>query len=86
MGEAKHQVLVNQNGTSALDTQGGRIHIEWDIEARFMSSRPQKAQMTIKFEKETRRLKMMIRLSGRLQSKHLGEMKLPAASCGVSEN
>lgn len=31
--------------------------------------------MTIKFEKETRRQKMMIRLSGRLQSKHLEELK-----------
>ena len=31
--------------------------------------------MTIKFEKETRRLKTMIHLSGRLQSKHLEELK-----------
>ena len=31
--------------------------------------------MTIRFEKETRRLKTMIRLSGRLQSKHLNELK-----------
>ena len=31
--------------------------------------------MTIKFEKETRRLKTMIRLSGRLQAKHLEELK-----------
>ena len=31
--------------------------------------------MTIKYEKETRRLKTMIRLSGRLQSKHLDELK-----------
>jgi hypothetical protein len=31
--------------------------------------------MTIKFEKETRRLKTMIHLSGRLQSKHLDELK-----------
>ena len=31
--------------------------------------------MAIKFEKETRRLKTMIRLSGRLQSKHLDELK-----------
>jgi anti-anti-sigma regulatory factor len=31
--------------------------------------------MTIKFEKENRRLKTMIRLSGRLQSKHLEELK-----------
>ncbi len=31
--------------------------------------------MTIKLEKETRRLKTMIRLSGRLQSKHLDELK-----------
>ncbi len=31
--------------------------------------------MTIKFEKETRQLKTMIRLSGRLQSKHLDELK-----------
>ena len=31
--------------------------------------------MTIKFEKETRLLKTRIRLSGRLQSKHLCELK-----------
>ncbi|MDZ4854278.1 MAG: hypothetical protein SGJ26_05390 [Nitrospirota bacterium] len=31
--------------------------------------------MTIKFEKETRHLKTMIRVSGRLQSKHLDELK-----------
>ena len=31
--------------------------------------------MTMKFEKETRSLKTMIRLSGRLQSKHLDELK-----------
>ena len=31
--------------------------------------------MTIRFEKETRRLKTMICLSGRLQSKHLDELK-----------
>ena len=31
--------------------------------------------MTIKFEKETHRLKTMIRLSGRLQAKHLEELK-----------
>ena len=31
--------------------------------------------MAIKFEKETRSLKTMIRLSGRLQSKHLDELK-----------
>ena len=31
--------------------------------------------MTIKFEKETRRLKTKICLSGRLQSKHLEELK-----------
>ena len=31
--------------------------------------------MTIKFEKETRRLKTMICLSGRLQAKHLDELK-----------
>ena len=31
--------------------------------------------MTIKFEKENRRLKTMIRLSGRLQAKHLEELK-----------
>ena len=32
--------------------------------------------MTIKFEKETRRLKTMICLSGRLQSKHLDELRM----------
>jgi anti-anti-sigma regulatory factor len=31
--------------------------------------------MTIKFEKETRRLKTMICLSGRLQAKHLEELE-----------
>ncbi|MEK7761168.1 MAG: STAS domain-containing protein [Nitrospirota bacterium] len=31
--------------------------------------------MTIKFEKENRRLKTMICLSGRLQAKHLEELK-----------
>ena len=31
--------------------------------------------MTIKFEKENRRLKTIIRLSGRLQAKHLDELK-----------
>jgi hypothetical protein len=31
--------------------------------------------MTIKFEKETRSRRTMIRLSGRLQSKHLDELK-----------
>ena len=31
--------------------------------------------MTIRFEKETRRLKTMIHLSGRLQSKRLDELK-----------
>ena len=30
MGEAKHKALVRQNGTIALDTFGGRIHVEWD--------------------------------------------------------
>lgn len=42
----------------------------------FMQSRSQESQMTIKFEKETRRLRTMIRLSGRLQSKHLDELKM----------
>jgi len=32
--------------------------------------------MTIKFEKETRRLKTRICLSGRLQAKHLEELKM----------
>ena len=41
----------------------------------FMQSRSQKSQMAIKFEKETRSLKTMIRLSGRLQSKHLDELR-----------
>ena len=31
--------------------------------------------MTIRIEKETHRLKTMIRVSGRLQSKHLDELK-----------
>jgi len=48
----------------------------WSLHCNiFMQSRLQESQMTIKFEKETRRLKTMIRLSGRLQSKHLDELK-----------
>jgi anti-anti-sigma regulatory factor len=35
--------------------------------------------MAIKIENETRRLKTMIRLSGRLQSKHLDELKTQLA-------
>ena len=35
--------------------------------------------MTIKFEKETRRLKTMICLSGRLQARHLEELKTQLA-------
>ena len=35
--------------------------------------------MTIKFEKETRRLKTKICLSGRLQAKHLEELKTQLA-------
>ena len=31
--------------------------------------------MTIKFEKDTRRLKTRIRLSGRIQAQHLEELK-----------
>ena len=31
--------------------------------------------MTVRIEKETRRLKTMIRVSGRLQSRHLNELK-----------
>jgi hypothetical protein len=31
--------------------------------------------MTVRIERETRRLKTMIRVSGRLQSKHLDELK-----------
>ena len=30
MGEAKHKAVVRQNGVIALDTFGGRIHVEWD--------------------------------------------------------
>ena len=30
MGEAKRKVLVVQSESSALDTVGGRIHVEWD--------------------------------------------------------
>jgi ABC-type transporter Mla MlaB component len=48
----------------------------WSLHCNiFLQSRSQESQMTIKFEKETRRLKTMIRLSGRLQSKHLDELK-----------
>ena len=48
----------------------------WSLHCNiFMQSRSQKSQMTIKFEKETRSRRTMIRLSGRLQSKHLDELK-----------
>lgn len=30
MGEATHKPVVRQNGAIALDTFGGRIHVEWD--------------------------------------------------------
>ena len=30
MGEAKRKVLAQQTQTIALDTFGGRIHVEWD--------------------------------------------------------
>ena len=30
MGEAKRKVLVVQSESIALDTFGGRIHVEWD--------------------------------------------------------
>ena len=30
MGEAKRKLLVGQKGAIALDTFGGRIHVEWD--------------------------------------------------------
>ena len=30
MGEAPRKALVGQNGAIALDTFGGRIHVEWD--------------------------------------------------------
>ncbi len=30
MGEALHKVGAGQNGAIALDTFGGRIHVEWD--------------------------------------------------------
>ena len=30
MGEATHQALAGQNGAIALETFGGRIHVEWD--------------------------------------------------------
>ena len=30
MGEAPRKTLVRQTGASALDTFGGRIHVEWD--------------------------------------------------------
>ena len=38
--------------------------------------------MTIKLEKETRRLKTMICLSGRLQAKHLEELKTQLEGAG----
>ena len=30
MGEAKRKALARQRETIALDTFGGRIHVEWD--------------------------------------------------------
>lgn len=30
MGEAPHKAMTGQNGAMALDTFGGRIHVEWD--------------------------------------------------------
>ena len=30
MGEATRKALVRQTGAIALDTFGGRIHVEWD--------------------------------------------------------
>lgn len=33
MGEAKRKALARQNGPIALDTFGGRIHVEWDSAA-----------------------------------------------------
>lgn len=33
MGEAKRKALARQNATVALDTFGGRIHVEWDPDA-----------------------------------------------------
>jgi len=30
MGEAKRKLLVGQKGAIALDTFGGRIHVEWN--------------------------------------------------------
>jgi hypothetical protein len=38
------------------------------------------AAMTIRIEKETHRLKTIIRVSGRLQSKHLDELKMQLES------
>ena len=29
MGEAPRKAVAGQNGTIALDTFGGRIHVEW---------------------------------------------------------
>ncbi len=33
MGEAKRKALACQKETVALDTFGGRIHVEWDPDA-----------------------------------------------------
>ena len=33
MGEAKRKALARQNAAIALDTFGGRIHVEWDPSA-----------------------------------------------------
>jgi hypothetical protein len=40
MGEAKHKAVVKQNGTIALETFGGRIHVEWDPAAAVMPLGP----------------------------------------------
>jgi len=37
--------------------------------------------MTIRIDRETCRLKTMIRVSGRLQSKHLDELRMQVKSC-----
>lgn len=37
--------------------------------------------MTIRIDRETRRLKTMIRVSGRLESKHLDELRTQVKSC-----
>jgi hypothetical protein len=50
----------------------------------FLSSGSQKSQMTLKIEKDSAGQKAIIRLSGRLQSEHLDELKTQSCSSMVA--